>query len=120
MTRFRSLGKDGLGLFFALGHAQTPIHAKFVVVVAIAYALSPVDLLPDISPFIGLADDVLLVPTLLALAHRLLPQNVREETTTKSTTLVRRLPWVLPVFGVMVLVLLAVISWNVWQLLSRS
>jgi uncharacterized membrane protein YkvA (DUF1232 family) len=46
----------------ARGHPETPRIAKFVVTVNIAYGLSPIDLIPDFSPVLGLADDLLALP----------------------------------------------------------
>jgi len=46
---------------------------RVLVAIAIAYALSPIDLIPDFIPVLGLLDDLVLVPALLALAIRYLP-----------------------------------------------
>jgi uncharacterized membrane protein YkvA (DUF1232 family) len=58
---------------------ETPIMAKILAGIAIAYALSPVDLIPDFIPVIGLLDDVILLPMLIALVLKMIPNEVFEE-----------------------------------------
>ena len=53
--------------------------AKVFAFIAVAYALSPVDLIPDFIPVIGLLDDVILLPGLVALTIRLIPAEVFDE-----------------------------------------
>lgn len=60
----------------ALRHPGTPWHAKALAAVTVAYALSPIDLIPDFIPVLGLLDDLLLLPALCALTLRLIPQAV--------------------------------------------
>lgn len=71
--------RDGLTLWFAGKHPRTPWHAKAVGVFVVAYALSPIDLIPDFIPVLGYVDDVLLLPGLIYLAIRLLPPDVLVE-----------------------------------------
>ncbi|MEY2685155.1 MAG: hypothetical protein RJA09_2299 [Pseudomonadota bacterium] len=70
------LKRDGVTLWFAGRHPRTPWHAKALGVVVVAYALSPIDLVPDFIPVLGFVDDVLLLPGLIWLAVRLLPADV--------------------------------------------
>lgn len=62
-----------------LKHPRTPRASRWLLAAAIAYALSPIDLIPDWLPVIGHLDDVVVVPALLYLAMRLVPEGVREE-----------------------------------------
>ncbi|QVQ28230.1 YkvA family protein [Achromobacter deleyi] len=75
----RRIKRDGLTLWFAGKHPGTPWHAKAVGVFVVAYALSPIDLIPDFIPVLGYVDDVLLLPGLIYLAIRLLPPDVLAE-----------------------------------------
>ena len=53
--------------------------AKILIGIAIAYALSPVDLIPDFIPVLGHLDDLIIVPLLIFAAVRLVPKDVLEE-----------------------------------------
>jgi len=75
----RRIKRDGLTLWFAGKHARTPWYAKALGVFVVAYALSPIDLIPDFIPVLGYLDDVLLLPGLIWLAIRLLPPDVLRE-----------------------------------------
>src|SRR3546814_19943075 len=61
------------------GAFPVPIGAKIVAGVAVAYALSPIDLIPDFIPVLGYFDDLILVPTGLWLAIRLVPPALMTE-----------------------------------------
>jgi uncharacterized membrane protein YkvA (DUF1232 family) len=67
---------DGVTLWFAGKHAATPWYAKALGVFVVAYALSPIDLIPDFIPVVGYLDDVLLLPGLIWLSIKLLPPEV--------------------------------------------
>ena len=68
--------RDGVTLWFAGKHPKTPWYAKALGLFVVAYALSPIDLIPDFIPVLGYVDDVLLLPGLIWLALRLLPSDV--------------------------------------------
>ena len=72
----RQLKRDGLTLWFAGKHPDTPWHAKALGLFVVAYALSPIDLIPDFIPVLGYLDDLLLLPGLIWLTIRLLPLQV--------------------------------------------
>lgn len=75
-TRARLLKAETLALLLALRDPRTPWIARLVVVVAVAYALSPIDLIPDFIPVLGWLDDLVLLPLLIWLALRLTPPAV--------------------------------------------
>lgn len=72
----KRIKRDGVTLWFAGKHAGTPWYAKALGVFVVAYALSPIDLIPDFIPVLGYVDDVILLPALIWLAIRLLPPEV--------------------------------------------
>jgi len=72
----KRIKRDGVTLWFAGKHARTPWYAKALGVFVVAYALSPIDLIPDFIPVLGYVDDVILLPGLIWLAIRLLPPDV--------------------------------------------
>lgn len=67
------LERDVLALWFAVRDPRVSWPAKAVAGLVVAYALSPIDLIPDVIPVLGLVDDLLLVPLGVALATRLIP-----------------------------------------------
>jgi uncharacterized membrane protein YkvA (DUF1232 family) len=75
----RRLKQDTLALYLAARHPQTPWLARLLIAGVVAYALSPVDLIPDFIPVIGYLDDLLLLPLGIALAIRLIPPTVLTE-----------------------------------------
>lgn len=58
-------------LWFASRHPQMPWLPKIIAVVAVAYAFSPIDLIPDFIPILGFIDDAVILPILIWLAVRL-------------------------------------------------
>jgi len=75
----RRLKRDGMTLWFARVHPRTPWRAKALAVMVVAYALSPIDLIPDFIPVLGYLDDLVLLPALIWWALRLLPAEVLSE-----------------------------------------
>ncbi|MFZ4285372.1 YkvA family protein [Variovorax sp. HJSM1_2] len=72
----KGIKRDGVTLWFAGQHPQTPWYAKALGMFVVAYALSPIDLIPDFIPVLGYVDDVLLLPGLIWLTIKLLPPEV--------------------------------------------
>ena len=65
-----------LTLWFCRDHPHTPWHAKLLAALVVAYAFSPIDLIPDFIPVIGYLDDLVIVPLGIYLTLRLLPEHV--------------------------------------------
>ena len=74
--RAASLKREVPAVFLALKDEKTPLSAKILAAVTVAYALSPVDLIPDFVPVLGYLDDVLVLPALIALTVRRIPPEV--------------------------------------------
>jgi uncharacterized membrane protein YkvA (DUF1232 family) len=72
----RALKRDVLALWIAARDSRTPWCAKAVAACVAAYALSPIDLIPDFIPVLGYLDDLLIVPLGIALAVRLIPPEL--------------------------------------------
>ncbi len=82
--RAKRLMADIPAVFLAMRRRETPLFAKALAVVVVAYALSPVDLIPDFIPVIGLLDDVILLPALIALMIKIIPAEVFAECRTEA------------------------------------
>lgn len=75
----RALKAETYALYFAARDPRTPWYAKLLVAGIAAYALSPIDLIPDFVPILGYLDDLILLPLAIALAIKLIPQPVLAE-----------------------------------------
>lgn len=72
----RQIKRDAVTLWFSCKHPATPVAAKLLGFVVVAYALSPIDLIPDFIPVLGYLDDVILLPVLIWIAVKLIPSVV--------------------------------------------
>jgi uncharacterized membrane protein YkvA (DUF1232 family) len=75
----RALKRDVMALWLAARDTRTPMLAKVVAAAVAAYALSPIDLIPDIVPVLGYLDDVIVLPLGILLAIRLIPPTLMSE-----------------------------------------
>ena len=82
--RAGKLKTDLPALFLALKDRETPVLAKVFAGITVAYALSPVDLIPDFIPVLGYLDDVILLPTLIVITVKLIPAPVLERCRAQS------------------------------------
>lgn len=76
--------RETSALYYAFLDRRTPALAKLVAGLTVAYALSPIDLIPDFIPVLGLLDDLLIVPAGAALALRLIPPAIMEDCRAKA------------------------------------
>ena len=86
-SRAKQLKSDIPALFLALKDKDTPILAKVFAGITVAYALSPIDFIPDFIPVLGYWDDVLLLPFLVTLTVKLIPREILEEKCRQAETL---------------------------------
>ncbi|MFN8637685.1 MAG: YkvA family protein [Chloroflexota bacterium] len=77
--RARALKVETLALYLVARDPRVPWYARLFVAGVVAYALSPIDLIPDFVPVLGYLDDLILVPLGLALALRMVPPHVLAE-----------------------------------------
>ena len=75
----RQLKRDVHALYFACQDSRMPWYAKLIAAIVVAYALSPIDLIPDFIPILGYLDDLILVPLGIALLLKLIPPIVMAE-----------------------------------------
>ena len=74
--KINSIKVDSLTLWFACQKKETPLHFKLFGFLILAYAFSPIDLIPDFIPIIGFLDELLLLPVLIFLAIKLIPPKI--------------------------------------------
>jgi uncharacterized membrane protein YkvA (DUF1232 family) len=98
LTRFFRLAQPAkikimlLALWRLFKHPQTPRSAKWMAIAVLAYAISPIDLIPDFIPVIGLLDDLILVPLGVAMVIKLTPKPLWEECLRAAESSKEKLP----------------------------
>ena len=112
----RRLKADLLALSVAARDPRTPWYARAWALLVLAYALSPLDLIPDFIPVLGYLDDLLLVPAGLWLALRLLPPAVLDDARREAAAHPRKLARSAWGLGLMVLIYVALLAafWGWW------
>lgn len=84
--------QETLALYLASRDPRTPWYARLLVAAIVAYALSPIDLIPDFIPVIGYLDDLLLVPLGILLAIRLIPDEVLADCRKRAAAMQQKKP----------------------------
>ncbi len=68
-----------LTVYYAYKNPEIKLLPKIIIGIAIAYALSPIDIIPDFIPVIGYLDDLIIIPALLSIAIKMIPKEIMEE-----------------------------------------
>jgi uncharacterized membrane protein YkvA (DUF1232 family) len=71
-------------IYYAFHHPKVGIPPKIMIAFTLAYALSPLDLIPDFIPIIGYLDDLILIPLFITITLKMIPKNIMEECRTKA------------------------------------
>ncbi|MDP2964828.1 MAG: YkvA family protein [Pelolinea sp.] len=120
--RARNLKKETYALFLAYKDPRTPWYAKLFTGLVVAYAFSPIDLIPDFIPVLGYLDDLVLVPLGAAVAIKMIPPEVMAECRAKAQAEMDKgkpVNWIVAAVIIMVWVGLAVlcVRW-VWGMVK--
>ena len=115
--RARALKADALALYFAARHPATPWYAKLAAFLIVAYAFSPVDLVPDFIPVLGYLDEVILLPLGIALTIKLVPDAVMLECRERAAGILQKpVNWVAGAFIILIwLGLTALFGWWLYR-----
>jgi len=116
-----ALKREALVLWFASRDPRAPWYAKWLAVLIVAYALSPIDLIPDFIPVIGFLDEVILLPGAIWLTLKLMPQQVLLDARARALAWLeahRPKPrnWIA---GALIVLLWVVVLWGLWAWLIR-
>jgi uncharacterized membrane protein YkvA (DUF1232 family) len=116
-SRAWELKRELSALSVAMRDPRTPWHAKALIALVLAYALSPIDLIPDFIPVFGYLDDILIVPVGIALAMKMIPTDVINEAR-NSVMQNRAKSSLLGMLGMVVIILVWILAaaWIIWQL----
>jgi uncharacterized membrane protein YkvA (DUF1232 family) len=85
----KHLRREITTLFFAFKDPRTPLISKFLILLTVAYALSPIDLVPDFIPVLGLLDDLVILPLLIYLSLKAIPSYLHDEFRAKADAQIR-------------------------------
>jgi uncharacterized membrane protein YkvA (DUF1232 family) len=77
--RAKKLKSEAQVLLMAYKDKRTPLMAKILIGITVGYLLSPIDLIPDFIPILGILDDLIIVPALIAWSIKLIPETVLNE-----------------------------------------
>ena len=106
--RIRSLKQAIVPVYYALFDNRTPFLARILASLTVFYVLSPIDLIPDIIPVLGLLDDLLIVPLLLKVTLKLIPKAVIEDIRSKidsTKRLKQKWYYAIPIVGLYVYII---------------
>lgn len=112
----RNLKRDVVALWIAARDARVPWYAKALAGAVAAYALSPIDLIPDFIPVIGLLDDLIIVPAGIWLVVRLIPPTLMVEFRERANRAAGR-PTSYVAAAAVASVWLAGLAWLIWLFL---
>lgn len=99
-------------VYCAFRHPRLQALPKLIIALCVAYALSPIDLIPDFIPVLGYLDDLFIIPALIALALRLIPKDILQEAKARAETdnLVLKKNWAFALVFISIWLILAFIT----------
>jgi uncharacterized membrane protein YkvA (DUF1232 family) len=119
--RAMSLKAQVLGLYLAARDSRTPWYVRLLVLIIVAYALSPIDLIPDFIPVVGYLDDLVLLPLLIAVAVKATPEEILRDCRERAEAHFSGSNPVSRVAGIVVVVCwAALIGLLIWVLLAQA
>ncbi len=86
-TRAKKFKLDIPAVYISLKKKETPIIAKIFAMITVTYALSPIDLIPDFVPIIGILDDLILLPILIAVTVKFIPEDIFNQCTIEAKSI---------------------------------
>ena len=116
----RTIKRDAHALYLAARDPRVAWHAKLFAVCVAAYALSPIDLIPDFVPVLGYLDDIIIVPLGIMLAVRMIPAHIMaEHRASAEAASGRPASWSAAVAIVAIwIAAIAFTAWAAWQLVQ--
>jgi uncharacterized membrane protein YkvA (DUF1232 family) len=105
--------RDVVAIYLAARDPRVPWHVKVIALAVAAYALSPIDLIPDFIPVLGYLDDIIIVPLGIALVRRMIPAALLEEHRIEAERLSER-PTSRTAAAIIVLIWIAALALTIW------
>jgi uncharacterized membrane protein YkvA (DUF1232 family) len=118
----RAVKRDTLALYLAMRDPRTPWPAKLIGAVVVAYALSPIDLIPDFIPVLGQLDDLILLPFGIWITVKLVPPVVMNDCRARADAMEGRpVSWVAAVaIGAVWIGAAALVGWLIYSAIIES
>lgn len=110
-ARVSELKRDIRALGLALAHPRIPWYTKALAVCVVAYAISPLDLIPDPIPLLGYLDDAILLPLGVWLTLKMIPMDVLKECRRRAETDSPYHPWLRWIGGAVILFIWGALLW---------
>lgn len=117
--RLRESKRETYALLLACRDERTPWYAKLMAAVVVAYAFSPIDLIPDFIPVIGLLDDMLLIPLGVVLVRWMVPLQVMEDCRSRAQEVIDQGKPVNWIAAAVIIVSWLLLAWWGYSLMSR-
>lgn len=103
--RARQIKSETFALYLAAHDPRTPWYAKILVAGIVAYAFSPIDLIPDFVPVLGYLDDLIILPLGITLAIKIVPNSVLAECRTRAYDAIQNERPVSRIAGIVIVVI---------------
>ena len=114
----KRLKQELKALDIALTENLVPWYVKVLIIITLGYALSPIDLIPDFIPILGLLDDLIIIPLLISLITRLVPKEVmaycREQAEIRKISLKKN--WR---FALVIVVIWTILAYHIYKLITN-
>jgi uncharacterized membrane protein YkvA (DUF1232 family) len=110
-SKAKNLKKEITVIYYAYQNPETGLLPKVIILFTLGYALSPIDLIPDFIPVLGYLDDLIIVPALIALSIKLIPQKIMDEAREKALKEPLRLKdnWLFAILFILLWIMLVLI-----------
>ena len=105
--------EDLLIMMVALNDSRTPAPIKAAFLIGLFYCISPIDIIPDAVPVLGMVDDAAVLPAAVFGLIRFLPPHVRADAQAKAERLGRRLPYIVALASIVLIAWIALIVWGI-------
>ena len=118
-TLLKLFRHDFIVMLIALRNKDTPKSVKGLLVAALLYFISPVDLVPDALPLAGMMDDLVIVPMAVEGLRKLLPYHVLRDSEAKAAGFARYMPWALGLATFFVASWFILLIWGLFSLIAH-
>jgi len=116
VARLRLLKRESLVVWYAARDPRLPWHVRLLALAVAAYALSPIDLIPDFIPVLGYLDDLLLIPLGIALVVKLTPREVLADARERAAQAAQRpVSRIAAVVIVLLWIAAIALAWHGWR-----